>query len=125
VISLLAEQRVLKELGGTMRLGSYPCRVKKHTLAAKLYRQATVHERHRHRYEFNNAFKKACERKGLVFSGICPRNSLVEIIELKGHVFFIAVQFHPEFVSKPHNPHPLFSGFIHAALRTCGATAKK
>ncbi|MCM8792706.1 MAG: CTP synthase [Candidatus Omnitrophica bacterium] len=116
VICLLEEQSKIKELGGTMRLGSYPCRIKKNSLAFKIYRRSLIYERHRHRYEFNNNYRKIFEKKGMVFSGIYPKKNLVEIIELKEHPFFIAVQFHPEFKSKPDRPHPLFREFIKAAL---------
>ena len=116
VISLLEEQKKIKELGGTMRLGVYPCALKKGTLASRVYGKATISERHRHRYEFNNKYKKILEKKGMVFSGWYKSKELVEIVELKNHPYFIAVQFHPEFRSKPDNAHPLFSGFIRAAL---------
>jgi len=116
VISLLAEQKKIKELGGTMRLGVYPCKVKKKSLAYAVYNRALIKERHRHRYEFNNKYRKLLEKKGMVFSGIYLRKNLVEIIELKGHPYFIAVQFHPEFQSKPDKAHPLFREFIRAAL---------
>ncbi len=116
VISLLEEQTKIKNLGGTMRLGAYPCRLKKDTLAAKLYRKSLIEERHRHRFEFNNKYRLLMEKKGMVFCGIYPKGNLVEIIELKNHPFFLAVQFHPEFKSKPDQPHPLFKGFIKAAL---------
>ncbi|MFA4888812.1 MAG: CTP synthase [Candidatus Omnitrophota bacterium] len=119
VISLLAQQRKIKDLGGTMRLGSYPCKIKKKTLAFKIYGKALVHERHRHRYEFNNKYKKLLEKKGMRFCGVFLKKNLVEIIELKGHPFFIAVQFHPEFISKPDRPAPLFREFIRAALEKC------
>jgi CTP synthase len=117
VISLMEEQKKVKGLGGTMRLGAYPCRLKKKTLAHKIYGKPQIQERHRHRFEFNNKYKEKLENKGLVFSGTYPRADLVEIIELKGHPFFIAVQFHPEFQSKPVKVHPLFREFIKAALR--------
>jgi len=117
VISLLQEQKQLKDLGGTMRLGAYPCKIKKNSLAWRSYGRSLVHERHRHRYEFNNKFKKMFESKGMLFSGVYPGKELAEIIELKGHPYFIAVQFHPEFKSKPDKAHPLFSGFIRAALQ--------
>lgn len=117
VISLIEEQKKVRDLGGTMRLGAYPCRIKKGTAAFAAYKQASIKERHRHRYEFNNAYRTSMEKKGLVFSGIYPAKNLVEIVELKGHPFFIAVQFHPEFQSKPDQAHPLFKGFIAAALR--------
>ncbi|MCX7927786.1 MAG: CTP synthase [Candidatus Omnitrophica bacterium] len=116
VISLLADQYDIKEKGGTMRLGAYPCKIYRNTLAYRLYRKSIVYERHRHRYEFNNAYRRILEKKGLVISGVYPKERLVEIIELKKHPFFIAVQFHPEFKSKPEQPHPLFVGFIKAAL---------
>lgn len=116
VISLLYEQKKIKDLGGTMRLGAYPCRIKKSTLAFKIYRKTLIYERHRHRYEFNNKYKKLLIRKGMLLSGIYPKKNLVEIIELKNHRFFIAVQFHPEFKSRPDNAHPLFREFIKAAL---------
>jgi len=116
VISLLEEQRKIKDLGGTMRLGVYPCKIKKNTLAFKVYGKTLIQERHRHRYEFNNKYKKLLERKSMKFCGIYPRKNLVEIIELKNHPYFIAVQFHPEFKSKPDKAHPLFREFIKAAL---------
>ncbi|MDD2680041.1 MAG: CTP synthase [Candidatus Omnitrophica bacterium] len=115
VISLLAEQKKIKDLGGTMRLGAYPCKIKKNSLAFKVFGQSLVWERHRHRYEFNNAYRKLLEKKGLFFSGIYLKKNLVEVVELKGHPYFIAVQFHPEFKSKPDKAHPLFKGFIKAA----------
>jgi CTP synthase len=116
VISLLEEQRKIKDLGGTMRLGVYPCKIKKNTLAFRVYSKALIQERHRHRYEFNNKYRKLLEKKGMEFCGIYPKKNLVEIIELKNHPYFIAVQFHPEFKSKPDKAHPLFRGFIKAAL---------
>jgi CTP synthase len=117
VISLLAEQKKIKDLGGTMRLGAYPCRIRKNTLASKVYKKGLIQERHRHRYEFNNKYKNPFREKGMVFSGIYLKKNLVEIIELKNHPYFIAVQFHPEFKSKPNNAHPLFREFIESALR--------
>ncbi|MDD5166426.1 MAG: CTP synthase [Candidatus Omnitrophica bacterium] len=116
VISLLEEQKKIKGLGGTMRLGAYPCKVKKNSLASRVYGKTLVQERHRHRYEFNNKYKRLFEKKGMVFSGIYQNKGLVEIIELKNHPYFIAVQFHPEFKSKPDRAHPLFREFIRAAL---------
>ncbi len=121
VISLLEEQKKITGLGGTMRLGVYPCRIKKNTkIYSLVYKKETILERHRHRYEFNNKYKKIFEKKGMFFSGIYPKNNLVEIIELKDHPYFIAVQFHPEFKSKPDNAHPLFREFIKAALEKQG-----
>ena len=120
VISLLEEQKKISDLGGTMRLGGYPCKIKKNTLAAKVYGRMLIQERHRHRYEFNNKYRKVFEKEGVIFSGIYPKKNLVEIIELKNHPYFIAVQFHPEFKSKPDKAHPLFKEFIRAALEKAG-----
>jgi CTP synthase len=116
VISLLKEQSAVSELGGTMRLGAYPCKIKRNSLAFGVYNESIVHERHRHRYEFNNKYRKIFEKKGMIFSGIYPKKDLVEIVELKNHPYFIAVQFHPEFKSKPDQAHPLFREFIKVAL---------
>ncbi len=107
----------MEHLGGTLRLGLYPCRILPDTLAAKLYGETIVYERHRHRYEFNNAYRSLFLESGYVISGVSPDNRLVEIIELPSHPFFIATQFHPEFRSRPNRPHPLFLGLIEAALR--------
>ncbi|MBD0268742.1 MAG: CTP synthase, partial [Cyanobacteria bacterium Co-bin8] len=108
VISLLPEQQDVVDLGGTMRLGLYPCRLKPDTLASRLYNDEVVYERHRHRYEFNNAYRNLFVESGYEISGTSPDGRLVEIIELPGHPFFIASQFHPEFQSRPSAPHPLF-----------------
>jgi len=116
VISLLEEQKNVKDMGGTMRLGVYPCEIKKGTHAFKAYGKDLILERHRHRYEFNNKFREMLSKAGMVFSGIYPNKDLVEMVELKDHPFFIAVQYHPEFKSKPDKPHPLFRDFIKAAL---------
>ena len=104
-----------KDLGGTMRLGSYDARLKDNSLIKKIYKSKLIKERHRHRYEVNIAFKDKFEKKGLIFSGLSPDNKLPEIIELKNHPWFVGVQFHPEFKSRPLSPHPLFSSFIKAA----------
>ena len=104
-----------KDLGGTMRLGSYDAKLKDNSLIRKIYKSKLIKERHRHRYEVNIAFKEKFEKKGLIFSGLSPDNKLPEIIELKNHPWFIGVQFHPEFKSRPLAPHPLFSSFIKAA----------
>jgi CTP synthase len=117
VISLLEEQQDVKTLGATMRLGSYPCRISKTSLSFQAYKKENVSERHRHRYEFNNRYKKIFEKKGIVFSGMHAQEELVEIIELKGHPWFVGCQFHPEFKSKPDRAHPLFREFIAAALK--------
>jgi CTP synthase len=116
VINLLPEQQDVVDLGGTMRLGLYPCRLAADTLAFKLYQEEVVYERHRHRYEFNNAYRSLFLETGFVISGTSPDGRLVEIIELPDHPFFIATQFHPEFQSRPSQPHPLFKGFIQSAL---------
>ena len=115
VIAMLDEQKRVTKKGGTMRLGAQPCQLALGTKAAELYGSFVVNERHRHRYEFNNAYRDKFEKAGFVFSGLSPDGKLVEIIELTNHPFFIASQFHPEFLSKPHQPHPLFKGFIAAA----------
>lgn len=116
VINLLPEQQDVVDLGGTMRLGLYPCRLAPNTLAFRLYQEEVVYERHRHRYEFNNAYRNLFVDSGYVISGTSPDGRLVEIVELPSHPFFIASQFHPEFQSRPSRPHPLFKGFIQAAL---------
>jgi CTP synthase len=116
IIVLLDEQKKVTRKGGTMRLGAQPCQLKLGSRAAQLYGSFMTNERHRHRYEFNNAYRAAFEQAGLVFSGLSPDGHLVELIELGAHPFFLASQFHPEFLSKPHQPHPLFRGFIAAAL---------
>ncbi|MEP0885837.1 CTP synthase [Trichocoleus sp. ST-U3] len=117
VINLLPEQQDVVDLGGTMRLGLYPCRVAPNTLAFSLYQDEVVYERHRHRYEFNNAYRNLFLDTGYVISGTSPDGRLVEMIELPSHPFFIATQFHPEFRSRPSTPHPLFQGFVQAAIR--------
>ena len=116
VIHLLPEQQGVKTKGGTMRLGLYPCRVTEGTLAWRLYGGELVYERHRHRFEVNNAYREKLAEAGMVFSGISPDNRLVEIIELPNHPYFIATQFHPEFRSRPNRAHPLFAGLVEAAL---------
>lgn len=117
IIDLMAEQKQISHMGGTLRLGNYACTLKKKSLAHTLYKQESILERHRHRYEFNNTYKELLEEKGLVFSGINGESNLVEIIEYPEHPFFIASQFHPEFKSRPTRPHPLFVGFIEASLK--------
>ena len=116
VIDLLPEQKDIEKLGGTMRLGLYPCKIAPGTLAMECYRDELIYERHRHRYEFNNEYREVLEKAGMVFSGTSPDGRLVEIIELKDHPWFLAVQFHPEFVSRPNRPQPLFREFVRAAL---------
>lgn len=116
IISLLASQRSQKNMGGTMRLGAYPCHIAKSTHASNAYGKELVCERHRHRYEFNNKFRKTFETNGVVFSGIYEDKNLVEIMELQSHPWFVACQFHPEFKSKPDKAHPLFRDFVKNAL---------
>ena len=116
VIDLMQEQVNLINKGGTMRLGSYKCRLKEGTLAAAVYDTGIIEERHRHRYEFNNVFLDKFEQKGFVASGINPESKLVEVVEYKEHPFFIGVQFHPEYKSRVEKPHPLFVAFVKAAL---------
>lgn len=117
VIDLMPDQKNLDYMGGTMRLGQYPCRVKEGTKAYEAYGESMINERHRHRYEFNNSYREAFQDAGVVFSGTSPDNRLVEIIELKDHPWFVGVQFHPEFKSRPTRPHPLFRDFIKAAMK--------
>ena len=116
VISLLEEQQGVKAMGGTMRLGASRCRVEKATHAFRAYQRDEVDERHRHRYEVNNAYRSRLEQAGLVVAGTYQPGDLVEIIELKDHPWFVAGQFHPEFKSRPLEPHPLFRAFVEAAL---------
>jgi CTP synthase len=106
-----------KSYGGTLRLGSYPCRLSTNTVARKAYGLSLIEERHRHRYEFNNEYREALQKAGLVISGVNPERDLVEIVELKSHPFFVGVQFHPEFQSRPLRPHPLFKAFVRAAIK--------
>ena len=117
VIYLMEEQKSVTDKGATMRLGAWPCKLAEGSLARKAYGQEQISERHRHRYEFNNAYRKVFEAGGMRFSGISPDGELVEIIELAGHPWFLAVQFHPEFRSTPVKPHPLFAAFIEASMK--------
>jgi len=118
VISMLAEQRKVVDMGGTMRLGVYPCRPVPGTMAESAYGRDEVMERHRHRYEFNNEFREVLSGAGLVPSGLSPDGKLVEISERRDHPFMLGTQFHPEFRSRPQRPHPLFSAFMGAAKET-------
>jgi CTP synthase len=118
VIDLLPEQKDVEDLGGTMRLGLYPCKLVEGSLAASCYKDELVYERHRHRYEFNNEYREQIEAAGLRISGTSPDGRLVEIVELPDHPWFLAVQFHPEFTSRPNRPQPLFKHFVKAALLT-------
>lgn len=116
IIDLMADQKQIINMGGTLRLGNYECQLKKDTLAYQDYQNELIHERHRHRYEFNNKYRSIFEENGLVFSGINPQADLVEIIEIPSHPHYIACQFHPEFKSRPNRPHPLFKSFIKASI---------
>lgn len=115
VIDLMPDQRNTEDKGGTMRLGAYPCVIKKNSLLNKIYGKLRIEERHRHRYEFNNSYRRQFEKNNFVITGASPNKKLVEVIELKDHPWFVAVQYHPEFKSKPDNAHPLFREFIKAA----------
>jgi CTP synthase len=125
VIDLMLEQRGLSQLGGTMRLGLYPCPIKPGTKAFALYQEEMIHERHRHRYEFNNDYRQQFEENGMVFSGLSPDGVLVEMAEVKDHPYMLASQFHPEFLSRPNRAHPLFLGLIEAACKKAGLSDKK
>jgi CTP synthase (EC 6.3.4.2) len=116
VIDIMEEQKQIEELGGTMRLGAYPCVLKEGTKVREIYKKEVIYERHRHRYEFNNAYRELFEKHGFVISGVSPDGRLVEVVELKDHPWFIGCQFHPEFKSKPFDPHPLFVSFIKACI---------
>lgn len=116
VIDLMPEQRDVDEKGGTMRLGLYPCKLKEDSKAYMVYNEGLIYERHRHRYEFNNEYRELLAEKGLMFSGLSPTGKLVEIIEVPEHPWYVGVQFHPEFKSRPNRPHPLFRDFIRASL---------
>ncbi len=125
VIDLMPDQRDIADLGGTMRLGSYPCHLVEGTIAAAAYQTDLVHERHRHRFEFNNEYRESLQEAGLVLSGLSPDGRLVEIAELRDHPFMLGSQFHPEFKSRPTRPHPLFSAFIKAARIQAGLTNRE
>jgi CTP synthase len=116
VIDMMVEQKKVKEYGGTMRLGSYPCKIEKGSRASRAYKSELIHERHRHRYEVNDSFRSVLQARGMVMSGICPENNLVEMIELPDHPWFVAGQFHPELKSRATNAHPLFREFVRAAV---------
>ena len=115
VIDLMPEQREVKDLGATMRLGKYPCQLKEGSKARECYGTDLIEERHRHRFEVNNLYRGEYEQNGLVFSGQSPDGRIVEMIELPGHMWYVACQFHPEFKSRPNRPHPLFKSFIASA----------
>ena len=116
IISLMAEQEGVEDMGGTMRLGAYPCLLEEGSKISQLYNEKEISERHRHRFEFNNKYKEVFEKNGMKIVGTSPDGKYVEAVELENHPYFIAVQYHPEFKSRPTNPHPLFSGWIEAIL---------
>ncbi len=124
VIDLQKGQKNIDAKGGTQRLGHYPCKIYNNTIAYQTYKENLILERHRHRYEFNNEFRELFEEKGIVFSGICPQNDLVEIIELKNHPYYLGCQFHPELQSRPLQPHRLFIGFLKISLERKYETKK-
>ncbi len=124
VIDLMPDQRGIADMGGTMRLGLYPCALLPGSKAADAYQQPEVHERHRHRFEFNNSFRESMEEQGMRFSGLSPDGRLVEIAELTNHPFMLATQFHPEFLSRPNRPHPLFVAFVKAVKERAGTGSK-
>ena len=117
VICLMKDQVSVNEKGATMRLGAYPCKIKEGTKLAEIYRESEISERHRHRYEFNNSFREKFEQNGLTISGVSPDGLLVEVVEITNHKFFVGVQFHPEFKSRPNRVHPLFFSFISSSLQ--------
>ena len=118
VIDILPNQNLEKDdVGASMRLGTYPCKIKEETMASYIYNNEIVYERHRHRYEVNNKFRNQLEENGLIFSGVSPDEDLVEMIEIKDHPYFVASQFHPEFKSRPWEPAPMFNSFIEASKK--------
>jgi len=125
VIDLMSDQRGISEMGGTMRLGRYPCKLKPDSVAARAYGEETISERHRHRFEFNNAYREMLSKAGMEYSGMSPEGNLVEIAELRDHPFMVGSQFHPEFKSRPDRPHPLFREFVRAAMETGRAKQEK
>ncbi len=120
VISLLSEQKEVQEMGGTMRLGTYVCKLLHGSKAYKAYKSDKISERHRHRYEFNNKYREQMEKAGFIISGVLDDSSLCEIAEIKDHPWMLGVQFHPEFRSKPTSPHPLFKDFVQAMIHHKG-----
>jgi CTP synthase len=120
VIDLMPDQRGVVDMGGTMRLGLYPCVLQEGSISAKAYQLPMVQERHRHRFELNNAFRDTLSQNGMRFAGISPDGRLVEIAELVDHPFMVGTQFHPEFLSRPNRPHPLFVAFLQAVKQKAG-----
>jgi CTP synthase len=125
VIDLMPDQHQITDMGGTMRLGLYPCHVQPGSIASEAYKEPVIEERHRHRFEFNNAYRQIFEQKGMRFSGLSPDGRLVEIAELVDHPFMVGTQFHPEFLSRPNQPHPLFVRFIASVCERAGITVHK
>ena len=125
VIHLLPEQIGVEDLGGTLRLGSYPCKLDKNSKCYKLFGKEEINERHRHRYEVNNDYREAYQKNGMVLAGLSPNGKIVEMIEVTKHPYYIATQSHPELKSRPNRPHPLFHGFIAAAVDTLSGKKKK
>ena len=125
VIDFMPGQSNDIDKGGTLRLGAYPCMIKSDTILAKWYGTSSIRERHRHRYELNNEYRKQLEDAGMILGGISPDGRLVETVELSSDQFYVGVQFHPEFKSRPNRAHPLFKGFIHAALQQAKAKEDK
>jgi CTP synthase len=125
VIDLMHDQRKVSDLGGTMRLGAWPCILIDGSRAREIYGSSEISERHRHRYEVNNRYREQLEKAGLVLSGLSPDRRLVEMIELPEHPYFVGCQFHPEFKSRPMSPHPLFRRFIRAALDAKNTTVER
>ena len=120
VIDLMPDQLGQLQMGGTLRLGAYPCQVHPGSLLEEVYESSLIHERHRHRYEFSSVHREAFEAEGMLVSGLSPDGRLVEAVEIKAHPFFIGVQYHPEFKSRPHRAHPLFRRFVQAAIKQQG-----
>ena len=120
VIALMPDQEDIEDIGGTLRLGSYPCILAESSISYKLFGTREIHERHRHRYEVNNAFREELQEKGMDIAGTSPDGHIVEMIEISGHPFFVGTQAHPEFKSRPNHAHPLFRGFIQAAVEKAG-----
>jgi CTP synthase len=125
VIDLMPDQRAIADMGGTMRLGLYPCELQSGTIAGDAYNPSMVHERHRHRFELNNAFREVLQNGGMRFSGLSPDRRLVEIAEMIDHPFMLGTQFHPEFLSRPNRPHPLFIAFLRAVGERAGTGMHK
>jgi CTP synthase len=125
VIAMMEEQKNVENKGGTMRLGAYPCKLGESSLAQQVYGRKDITERHRHRYEFNNSYLESYKKAGMLATGINPQGKLVEIVEIKGHPWFIGVQFHPEYRSTVARPHPLFIGFVQAATKAAVGKGEK